>query len=305
MNKVLILDSMDLKDSSSAYASIYDGLSQRHNNFISVTRYQDVSIQIIGGLPRLLVSGHEISDDITFVIFRNSHMSPLIGSASAFVLQTMGVASNVPFLSQLNPIENKIAQLLMACNQDVRVPNTIMCHRDVIDMQIDSIIQTLGLPLIFKSNSGIKGLNNYLLHSRSELDTLIANGTHGDYIFQEFIPNDYDYRILYCGIDDNSSPFVFRRSRSDMSTHLNNTSQGGSAELVDVQELNELPMQKMRHLVQAIGMDVCGVDLLRSSKDNELYFLEINATPALASGAFLDEKLDLYENYLIKRAQGI
>jgi glutathione synthase/RimK-type ligase-like ATP-grasp enzyme len=154
------------------------------------------------------------------------------------------------------------------------------------NQRLAEVAGTLGYPLILKDNLGSHGENNFLLNNREELEKRLRN-TEADMLVQKYHPNDCDYRVLVAG---DKRPLVLKRT-AVAGSHLNNTSQGGTA------ELDELPadlLEQSKNLAKELKMAVAGVDILRDKSSGEMLFLEINSQPQLLSGAFVGQKRKLF-----------
>jgi glutathione synthase/RimK-type ligase-like ATP-grasp enzyme len=134
----------------------------------------------------------------------------------------------------------------------------------------------LSYPIIAKPNFGTKGIGIELLSSRDDLKFFSSHNIKS-YIFQNFIENKGDYRVLVFGGVVHE---VMRRTPTDRSSkqYLNNISQGGRAE--------RLAEGKTRtHLIKAgstvaamFNYAICGVDFIEDL-DGNFYFMEINSVP--------------------------
>jgi glutathione synthase/RimK-type ligase-like ATP-grasp enzyme len=155
----------------------------------------------------------------------------------------------------------------------------------------------LDFPIVVKGSRASKGEHNHLVRSLDELQSLDLE-TNGEYLMQVAIPNQCDYRVLVMG---NEVKVVIRRTRIDKNSHLNNTSQGATADLLPEHQwpagLTELSV----HAAKALGRDdIAGVDILIDEKTGELYVLEVNKTPHMAIGApnVIKNKLSALYEYL-------
>jgi glutathione synthase/RimK-type ligase-like ATP-grasp enzyme len=148
---------------------------------------------------------------------------------------------------------------------------------------------SFGFPCIMKATNGSHGNFNYKLQGSEEVERVLTEdeGKH-TFVLQRFMPNDCDFRILVAG----NEVMVIKRSALGDS-HLNNTSKGGDAELVDPASLPAAIIAQARDIVQKIGMTVAGVDVLYDQSTGNYSFLEVNSQPQLMTGAFVDEKAEL------------
>lgn len=139
-------------------------------------------------------------------------------------------------------------------------------------------------PCIMKANHGSHGRDNYLVHSLMEAKE-IAAANNKSFVLQRFVPNDGDYRVLIVG----EQSLIIKRTASGES-HLNNTSQGGAAEQVSIDELPPQVLNQVKDICKHYGMTIAGVDVMLDRETGEPYFLEVNAQPQLMTGAFVEEK---------------
>lgn len=152
----------------------------------------------------------------------------------------------------------------------------------------------LGGIAVLKSTHGAKGQHNYVVHSADELRELVERNSEVSFILQEYIPNDGDYRVLVL----NYKPVMVIKRVASEGTHLNNTSMGGSAENVS---LSDIPAEWLDMAVAASRvekLEVAGVDIIVDRESGEAYVLEVNQSPQISTGTFVEEKERVYTNML-------
>lgn len=150
----------------------------------------------------------------------------------------------------------------------------------------------LRFPLILKDVFGSHGNDNHLVDSAESAASILDDNQSVYFIAQPYHPNNCDYRVLIIG---RQQPLQIKRSATSGS-HLNNTSQGASAEKV-----SELPvkiLEQADRIRRAFKMTVAGVDVLQDTSDKNYYFLEVNSQPQLATGAFIPDKIAALQSYL-------
>jgi glutathione synthase/RimK-type ligase-like ATP-grasp enzyme len=186
---------------------------------------------------------------------------------------------------------SKLDQAVTFYCKNVSSPSTVVVTPRVLDMPESDIGFTF--PCIMKSTLGAHGSDNYLVHTLQEVRELQqANGSLR-FILQEFVPNDGDYRLLVIG----GNMLAIKRT-SKPGSHLNNTSQGGSASLTPLHEIPEPVQATAKALARDMGILTAGVDVLQDSKTGKYYVLEVNSQPQLVTGAFLDEKVVVFRQFL-------
>jgi glutathione synthase/RimK-type ligase-like ATP-grasp enzyme len=148
-------------------------------------------------------------------------------------------------------------------------------------------------PCIMKASFGAHGNDNHVIHSLEEAREIAANRPGVSFILQRFVPNDGDFRILVAG---RRELVIHRKASGD--THLNNTSQGGTGQLVEASSLPAQIIEQSHKIAGLMHMSLAGVDVLADKNTGEFYFLEVNSQPQLMSGVYIDEKVRLMGHFL-------
>ena len=224
---------------------------------------------------------HELSA-YDLIIFRGKIRA---NSELAYCVSRYCTLNKIPFFNDYTPYRpaSKVSQAVTFHELGVPFTKTIYAMNTTILRQV--IASELSLPFIVKDSYGAHGNDNYLVHEASELDDILEHSADKRFIAQDFFANDCDYRVLCIGDES----FIIRRTSNDGS-HLNNTSQGGAAEIVDVSFFPVESIRQAHVIARELKMGIAGVDLLYNDKTGEYAFLEINSQPQLNSGAFPSEK---------------
>jgi hypothetical protein len=143
---------------------------------------------------------------------------------------------------------------------------------------------TFKFPIIAKATGGTRGGDNYLVESLDQLEKILASQNR-QFIIQEYIPNNCDYRYF---IADRLRGVIKRSSSGE--SHLNNTSKGGAAELVDINSIDPILKKQAVQASLIFNRNVAGVDIMHSEIDGKPYFLEVNRAPQIEGASFEDEK---------------
>jgi glutathione synthase/RimK-type ligase-like ATP-grasp enzyme len=184
---------------------------------------------------------------------------------------------------------SKLAQATQFHLAGVPVAKTIFVTKAVLSGQHDLGIS---FPCIMKATFGAHGNDNYLVKSIEEAQQIAKQSPQLNFVLQRFVPNNKDFRILVIG----KEILVFSRKAVE-GTHLNNTSQGGQAELVPNQSLPKKVLEDAVKIAEQLDMTFAGVDALEDANTGEYYFLEVNSQPQLMSGAFIEEKSTIIAQY--------
>ncbi len=156
-------------------------------------------------------------------------------------------------------------------------------------------------PYIAKAIAASRGQDNHLIQDHAQLAGAMQQPTDKPryFILQTYVPNDGDYRILVMG--GVVRLVIHRKSQDD--SHLNNTSQGGAATLIDIATLPQKVLDDSVKIAQLFKREVTGVDMIMDKSTGEYYFLEANNMPQLATGSFVPEKMKALDTYLTSIAK--
>jgi len=166
---------------------------------------------------------------------------------------------------------NKVADLTKLALTGIPIPETI--HAKNFSGYAKAA-QELGFPMVIKSTRMGKGANVFKVDDEAQLSAFIEDCEEQEkeaknYILQEFIPYEFDLRVLIIG----EHVFTMRRIPAEGEFRAN-FSLGGDVEVFD---LDEAGIKLAKDALSAIGMTVGGVDVL-ITKDNKRCILEVNHT---------------------------
>ena len=238
-------------------------------------------------------------DTFDLVYFELWYKAQQQALAAARLLQR----KDVPFFSkeihEILPM-TKVGELAVLADNDIAIPNTFMSSRREIK-KVFKKQPPLEFPLIVKAADGYGGKNNYLVRDYARLVEILDENKDLQFVIQEFIPNDRDYRCLVIG---GEISLVLMRSRDKAKdTHLNNTSAGAVGEVVPISVLTEEAQKIVLEAAKVLNRsEFAGVDLMLNSETGKPYILEVNQTPQIEIGAEVDKKMDAMLNYISKSA---
>lgn len=187
---------------------------------------------------------------------------------------------------------NKISQYMNLYEAGVPFPKTLIAPGEQLLSQYAAY--GFHFPFVLKSSTGTRGRDNYVVHNKTEMRTVLENNPELTFVLQEFVPNAGDYRVLVMG---DKVVMVIKRTATE-GTHLNNVSQGGSAEIVPVESLPREVLDLSVRAAHYYGRQVAGVDMVQSADDGSWYCFEVNRSPQIEHASFEREKAALLAQYL-------
>lgn len=230
------------------------------------------SLQLAPDVLRIVHRGVELSP-LDAVIARIGTSCTRHGSAVLRQFELLGVhVCNSP--DSIVHARDKWRCLQTLAAQGLAVPHTVLAeHPDDTTALLDSLGPP---PHVIKLNEGSKGTGVMLAESQAASRSMIESlrALHADFLVQRFIAEaaGADIRCLVIGGEVVAA--MQRQARGD--DFRSNLHCGGRASAVT---LTSAEHEMALHAAQGIGLDVAGVDLLRSAQGPLL--LEVNASPGL------------------------
>lgn len=188
---------------------------------------------------------------------------------------------------------NKVYLAEMMDHEHIRMPRTVIVHRDNIDM----VGYQLGLPCILKrpDSSFSLGVEKVDTSEQLEQKALEMMDKSELIIAQEFLPTDYDWRV---GIWDGQPLYVCRYYMAKNHWQIIHRDGNGNKDegWSDTLAVEEAPPEVVKIALKAansIGSGLYGVDIKQVK--NRFYVIEVNDNPNIDAGVE-DEVLknDLY-----------
>ena len=284
----------DTSDYYGSYTSFFEKSFKRAALSASIdwTLLQDLYIEVGDGIILIVdtKTGKELSHFDTIIIRG-------MGFRSLFdVLKTVSVYGQEHNINVINDYSafrdsSKLTQAVQFYEAGLPVAKTVYVNRVVLEGN-----HTLGVtfPCIMKAVFGSHGNDNHVVHSLADVRT-ISSQSSARFVLQRLVPNNGDYRILVVGSDVRCIERV-----AATGSHLNNTSQGGSARLITHDKLPIGMVDGARKIMERLDMSIAGVDALTDNETGDYFFLEVNSQPQLMTGAYTEEKEQLVGEYFTK-----
>jgi len=243
------------------------------------------------GSTHITLNGHELAEQYDVLLLRNTNL--FIDYAQAVLLYAQKRNLQVINAATIEaPFYGKVSQGFLFAQHGIPTPALLSSPSN--DTLLRSLQQSdFAFPMVIKHHLGIKGLHNYVAETTDVATEILMTDKQG-FVAQPLIANSGELRILTFGAH---APVIFKKTADDSGTHLNNTSRGGQAEMVDPDSVDPLIMAAVHSIMTLMRRDITGIDVLLAD-DGQWYVLEANLTPALASGSFQTAKSQAFLAYL-------
>ncbi len=176
---------------------------------------------------------------------------------------------------------SKITDHLLFALQGVRTPDTLFIDYKQVEKHLEQIREVCGYPLIVKDTKGSKGARSVLVDTEEDLvEALASLPKHKKYLFQRYIPNEYDWGVMVV----NDKVVSGEKSYPQMGEFRNNTCNGAQEVFVDSPD--DIPTQIREMAVRssrALKLSWSRSDVIVDKDTNIPYLMEVNRLPGLTS----------------------
>jgi glutathione synthase/RimK-type ligase-like ATP-grasp enzyme len=230
--------------------------------------------------------------DFDLVIFRFIRREYARAATCASYLQQR----SIPYIdSQVQPWSwSKYSAEVHRGSSGLNIIPSVFSTNAILAEMLEADELPFGYPIIIKDVNGRKGRLNFIVNTKHEAVQLLTEYVDTEFIVQQFIENEGDYRLLVMGGEIKLA--IYRTAVSG--SHLNNTSQGASSAVVDVATLPGEIVADALTAARLEKLEVAGVDVMLDKQTGKHYVIEVNSSPQLATGAVPELKLDAYATYL-------
>jgi len=246
-------------------------LERGHN--VRVVNYSKCYITVESGRPIIRYRGEALTD-VDVIIPRIA--SSLTKYGSSIVRQFE--MQNVPTVTSSIAIvrsRDKLRSLQLMAKAGVGIPKTVFA-RDASDLD-DVIEQAGGAPVIIKVARGTHG-NGVVLAETKKAAKAVMQAFYVEgvsFVVQEFVAESAGVDIRAFVVNGKVIASMLRQSLDDdFRSNLHQGGQGIKVKLTDDERKTALKAAK------AMGLPVCGVDMMRSERGPLV--LEVNSSPGFA-----------------------
>ncbi|MDX9739224.1 MAG: ATP-grasp domain-containing protein [Candidatus Dojkabacteria bacterium] len=243
------------------------------NITLDTASIKDIFVRIVDSKITVLLAGKDLKR-YDYVLIQSGWTT----THMAYLLHLYLKSQNIPH-NKTNTHTTKLSDIFFLASKGVPVPNTFFHNGLKINNESKIDIQEIcKLPCIYKTLLGSLGSRVHLIDSMEDIEgTVRENGKYNKYIFQEFISNDFDYRVV---VANNQVSSVCIRTRvSDK--YRNNVSLGATEEFISIQDTPIEVLDMAIEASKALKLNWAGVDIVTDNKTNRNYVLEVNRRPGL------------------------
>jgi len=246
--------------------------AEQRGHEIDVINHLRCYINIAAHKPEIIYGGEKLGM-YDAVIPRIGASVTFFGTAILRQFEMMGVYP-VNESVAISRSRDKLRSLQLLARKGIGLPVTIFAHRT---SNAEKMLELMGgAPVVIKLLEGTQGLGVVLAETNKSAESVIQafSSVSTDILVQEFVKeaNGEDIRCLVVG-DKVVASMMRKGKEGDFRSNLH---RGGSAKAVKI-----TPTERSTAVAaaKAMGLNVCGVDLLRSNHGPVV--MEVNSSPGL------------------------
>lgn len=222
--------------------------------------------------PRVLYEGEDISKSFDAIIPRI--MPSLTSYATAILRQfeMLGVYTTAKSIAIVRS-RDKFRAIQLLAKSDIAIPRTIFSRESA---EIDDLIEKIGVPMIIKLAKGTQGKGVVLAETRKAAKSVMQAFYVLDtsILLQEYVEESAGADVRAFVVGNKVVASMKRQSvTGDFRSNLHQGGEGVPIKLTD--EERRLAVRAAK----AMGLQICGVDFIHSSKGPLV--LEVNANPGI------------------------
>lgn len=252
----------------------------------SFASFEDIELFMENGKINLLIDGKSLNTWKTIYPRKVGSYRGL-----AFILATLSKKNKIFFIDRFHEKNKdssdtaKLIQMFRFAQNEIPIPKTY--HTATYSQkQIETACNFLGLPIVVKQGNTSQGSGVHLARTASELKnilrSILGEKNKGDIFLQEFIPNNFEYRVFVTG---NKIGAVEKKIRTRKNEFRNNVFLGAREEFVTISSVKKNILAVALKASRVSNIQVSGVDIVEANK--QLFVFEANSCPGLT----LDEKI--------------
>jgi ribosomal protein S6--L-glutamate ligase len=255
--------------------------ARKRGHKVRVINHAECYVTVEKSRPVVRYKGQDLTD-IDVVIPRIGQSVTKYGTAMVRQFEMQGVFTTASSIA-INRSRDKLRSVQILARADVGIPKTVFA-RETSDVD-DVIEQAGGVPLIIKVARGTHGNGVVLAETKKAAQAVMqAFYVEGvSFLVQEFVEESAGEDIRVFVVGGRVVASVKRQSLDE--DFRSNTHQGGVASKV---KLTDEERKTALKAAKAMGLTICGVDLMRS--ENGPLVLEVNSAASLRAPEIIGER---------------
>ncbi len=198
----------------------------------------------------------------------------------AYIVKKYLEYSNIPH-SFVEKAGSKLVDCMLFAINNIPLPNTFYCSKTKLKQNIKQLEDCCSYPLIIKDSKGYGGKLSQLIYNRRQfLKTTLNLPNHKKFIYQKFIPNEYDWGVLI----NNNQVVAAEKSYPKKGEFRNNACNGAKEVFVNTKQVPQEIKNIAIRASKVLGLEWSRSDIIVDKNTQKPYLLEVNRFPGISKG---------------------
>lgn len=221
----------------------------------------------------------------------------------AFILANISKEKGIYFIDRFHEKSKdssdtaKVVQMFRFANNNVPIPKTYYSVA-YSKKQLKNAAYFLGFPIVIKQCSTSQGAGVFLAKNKKQLGEIMGNlmkdGEKKEIFLQEFIPNNFEFRVFVTG---DKIGAVEKKIRTRENEFRNNVHLGAREEFIEISSVKKIVLEAALRASKVANIQVSGVDVVEK-ENGEVSVFEANSCPGLTLDENKSPELNALANYL-------
>ena len=217
----------------------------------------------------------------------------------AFLISTLADRKDINFTDKLYARfydSTKLTQTFLFHMENISAPKTYFSP--VYDKRkLFKAADFLGVPFIVKECNSSQGKGVSLIENKNQIEEKLKSFSGKQIILQEFIKNDFEYRVLVTGSE---VAVVEKKIRDKNSNEFrNNVHLGAQEEFLDISSVDKSMKDLALKAADILGIQIAGVDVIEDLKGNR-FITEVNSNPSFTYNESVSNEISKLISFLKK-----
>jgi glutathione synthase/RimK-type ligase-like ATP-grasp enzyme len=232
--------------------------------------------------------------DVNLVYFRRvGDYLPFAGAVCRYL-----ESNNIEFIDESlkkgGLFEDKLTSLVNLSLEKLPVIHSVFIHKEQSLKNMDLIIQKIGFPLIVKGIYSHRMEEVYLIKSKDELEKLLTDNPEQEFLFQKYVDNSEEYRLLVLGEKVAVAQRKVERFIKDNKITIDEEAKELFVDINSIpEEMKKIAVDSARILEDQI----VGADIVWDKKANKFWIIEINRCPGILANEELSPELKAFGQF--------
>lgn len=232
--------------------------------------------------------------NIDMVYFRRvGNYLPFAGAVCRYL-----ESNNIKFIDQSlkkgGLFEDKLTSLINLSLEKLPVIHSVFVHKQESLKSMDLIIQKIGFPIIVKGIYSHRMEEVYLIKSKDELEKLLKDNPEQEFLFQKYVDNNEEYRLLVLG---EKVAVAQRKVERFIKGNRMTINEQAKELFVNIDSVPEEMKKLAVDSAKILEDQIVGADIVWDKKANKFWIIEINRCPGILTNTELSPELKAFGEF--------